>query len=80
MLSWNLAAWILVRFCASQSNRDFRAPDLERSALDPIPLDTLWSLHNEVFFIASTLHLDEIFKFLEISAREMFMKVQVSSK
>ena len=34
-----------------------------RSALDPIglnPLVTLWSLQNEVFFIASTLHLDEI--------------------
>ena len=33
------------------------------SALDPIGLNPwvpLWSLHNVVFFIASTLHLDEI--------------------
>ena len=36
----------------------------ERSALDPIglnPLVTLWSLQNVVFFIASTLYLDEIY-------------------
>ena len=49
-----------------------------KSALDPIrlkPLDTLGSLHNVVFFIASTLHLDEISKFLDISTQEMFTKV-----
>ena len=51
------------------------------SALDPMglkPIDTLWSLHNIiVFFFASTLHLDKSFKFLEISAQEMFMKVSL---
>ena len=50
---------------------------LVRSVLDPIglkPLGTLWSLHNVVFFIASSLLLDKISKFLDISAREMFMK------
>ena len=36
---------------------------------------SIWSLHNVVFFIAFTLHLDEIFKSLEISAQQMFMKV-----
>ena len=38
------------------------------SALDPMGLkliDTLWSLHNILFFFASTLHLDEISKFLD---------------
>ena len=46
--------------------------------LSPIglkPLDTLGSLQNVVFFIASTLHLDEISKFLDISTQEMFTKV-----
>ena len=50
------------------------------SALDPMglkPIDTLWSLHNIVFFFASTLHLDKSFKFLDISAQEMFMKVSL---
>ena len=50
---------------------------LFQSVLDPIglrPLGTLWSLHNVVFFIASTLRSDEISKFLDISAQEMFMK------
>ena len=49
-----------------------------KSALDPIglkPLDTLWSLHNVVFFIASTLHLDEVSKFRDMSTQEMFTKV-----
>ena len=47
-------------------------------ALDSIglnPLDTLWSLHNVVFSIAFTLHLNEISKFLDNSAQEMLMKV-----
>ena len=51
------------------------------SALDPMGLksiDTLWSLHNIVFFLASTLHSDKSFKFLDISAQEMFMKVSSS--
>ena len=50
------------------------------SALDPMglkPIDTLWSLHNIVFFFASTLHLDKSFKFFDISAQEMFMKVSL---
>ena len=39
------------------------------------PLSTLWSLHSVVVFsVASTLHLNEISKFLGISAQEMFMK------
>ena len=39
------------------------------------PLYTLWSLHSVVVFsVASTLHLNEISKFLGISAQEMFMK------
>ena len=33
---------------------------------------SIWSLHNVVFFIAFTLHLDEIFKSLEISAQQFF--------
>ena len=51
-------------------------------ALDPIglnPLDTIWILHNVVFFIAFTLHLFEISKSREISAQQMFLKVWVSS-
>ena len=50
-----------------------------KSALDPIrslkPLETLWSLHNVVFFIACTLHLDEISKFRDMSTQEMFTTV-----
>ena len=49
---------------SSQIRRHVEMPyRAERSALDPIglnPLVTLWSLQNVVFFIASTLHLDEI--------------------
>ena len=45
-------------------------------ALDPIglrPLVPLWSLHNAVFFIAATLHLDEISKSPENSAQQIFV-------
>ena len=42
-------------------------------------IHTSWSLRNLVFFIASTLHLDEMFKSLKISAPLMVMKVYVSS-
>ena len=54
---------------------------VNRSALDLIglnPLVPLWSLHNVVFFIASKLHLNEIFKSLENSAQQMFMSQRVS--
>ena len=50
---------------------------LVQSVLDPMslkPLGTIWSLHNVVFFVASTLHSDEISKFLDIYAQEMVMK------
>ena len=45
-------------------------------ALDPIglsPLVPLWSLHNIVFFMAATLHLDEISKSPENSAQQIFV-------
>ena len=43
-----------------------------RSESDLIGLNPL---DNVVFFIASTLHLDEISKSLEITAQQIFMKV-----
>ena len=43
-----------------------------RSGSDLIGLNPL---DNVVFFIASTLHLDEISKSLEISTQQMFIKV-----
>ena len=46
----------------------------ERDEAAPVR-HSMWSSHNVVFFIAFTLHFDEIFKSLETSAQQMFMKV-----